>query len=276
MKILVPVDLYESSYSSYKYALHLAELMNARVTLLYVINSVFNTNEVISYDPYLEMENTTKKRLEDFKTKFEREEKSLPNVNISMDVMFGIPGMAIPEYAESHKFDLIVIGVRDKHGFMDRLLGSVSNETLKESKCPVILIHHSTEFKAPEKILFAFDNKTDLDDALEDYKKLNDILKAKTDFLHINVKHTDDISEQKAEIVSELFEKDDPKFAFEVKTLSGNNVVSGIHDYCHFEHIDMVSMIHRKEGLFSNFLRPNKSIKLAQEFHLPVIVFQED
>ncbi len=277
MKILVPVDLYESSYSSINYAVHFADLIDARITLLYVVNSVFNTNEVITYDPYLEMENTAKQRLEEFKSKFLKEQKGkLPEVDISVDVMFGIPGMAIPEYAELHKFDLIIIGVRDKHGFVDRLLGSVSNETIKEAKCPVMLIHQSSAFKSLEKILFAFDKKTDLDDALEDFKKFNDILKVKTDFLHINVKHTDDLSKQKAEIVSELFEKDDPKFSFEIKTLSGNNVISGLNDYCYFEEIDLVSMIHRKGGIFSNFLRPDKSIKIAQEFHLPVIVFQED
>ncbi|MEM9548893.1 MAG: universal stress protein [Bacteroidota bacterium] len=277
MKILVPVDLYESTYASYKYARNFAGLINAKITLLYVINSVFTANEVVSYDPYLEMETTAKRRLEEFSKKFQQDfGNDLPDVDVDLKVMFGIPGLAIPEYAETNKFDLIVIGVRDKHGFLDRLLGSVSNETINEAKCPTILIHQRTEYKVPEKILFAFDKKTDLDDALENYKELNDIIKAKTDFLHINVKQTDDISEQKAEIVSELFENDDPKFAFEIKTLSGTNVNTGIRDYCHFEHIDLITMIHRKEGLFTNFLRPDKSIKLAQDFHLPVIVFQED
>lgn len=277
MKILVPVDLYESNFASYEYALRFAEIMEADITLFYVINSVFNTNEVVSYDPYLEMENTAKQRLIDFKEKFEAEHVGkIPQVTTHLEVSFGIPGIQISEYAEEHNFDLIVIGVRDKHGFLDRLLGSASSETIREAVCPVILVHQETHFARPQKVLFAFDKKTDLDDALEAYKKINNKLKARTDFLHINVKNTDDISEQKAEIVSELFEKDDPKFAFEIKTLSGNNVVSGISEYCHFENIDMVSMIHRNEGLFTNFLKTDKSIKLAQEFHLPVIVFQED
>jgi nucleotide-binding universal stress UspA family protein len=277
MKILVPVDPYESSYAAYKYAVHFAALLDANITLLYVINSVFSTSEVISYDPYLEMENTAKEKLQKYKADFKEETKgNVPNVYTFIDVMFGIPGMAIPEYAETHNMDMIIMGVRDKHGFFDRLLGSSSSETLKAAKCPVLVIHNDTEFKKPEKILFAFDKRTDLDEALEKYKNLNNILKAKTDFLHINVKKKDDVSEQKAEIVSELFEKDNPTFAFEVKTLSGNEVVTGLYNYCYFENIDIVTMIHRKEGLFSNFLKQDKSIKIAQKFHLPVIVFQED
>ena len=37
-RILVPVDLYASNYASYKYALHLAESLDANVTLLFVRN----------------------------------------------------------------------------------------------------------------------------------------------------------------------------------------------------------------------------------------------
>jgi len=277
MKILVPVDLYDSSFASYKYAIHFAELMNAQITLLYIINSVFSNNDVIGYDPYLEMENAAKNKLDGFKEKFKEEVGAdMPNIETVSHIMFGLPGTEIPEYAEANKFDLIIMGVRDKHGFFDKLLGSASYDTINEADCPVILISNETVFKKPEKMLFAFDKKTDLDDALDDYKKLNNVIKAKTDFLHINVKQTDDISKQTTEIVSELFEKDDPEFAFEIKTLSGNKVISGLSDYCHFEKIDAVCMIQRQEGLFSNFLHPNKSIKIAQDFHIPVIVFQED
>lgn len=275
MKILVPVDLYDSSHSAYEYALQFANDVNANITLLHIINSVFNTNDVIAYDPYDEMEATAKKRLKDFVSKYSSDD-SYPEVYTKIEVMFGIPGFAISEYAKSNEQDMIIMGVRDKHGIFDRILGSASSETLKESKCPVMLIHNDTIYKKPEKILFAFDKKTDLDDALENYKEINNILHAKTDFLHINVKQTDDISKQKAEIVSELFEKDDPRFAFEIKTLSGNNVLTSLNDYCFFEKIDMISMIHRNEGIFSNFLQSDKSIQIAQKFQLPVIVFQED
>lgn len=275
MKILVPVDLYDTSHSAFEYALQFADTVDANITLLHVINSVYNTNDVVSYDPYEEMKASANKKLEDFVSKYSSD-ASYPKVYTKIEVIFGIPGIAIPEFAQTHNQDIIIMGVRDKHGIFDRMLGSASAETIKEAKCPVMLIHPETLYKKPEKILFAFDKKTDLDDALEDYKAINNILKAKTDFLHINIKEKDDISAQKAEIVKELFEKDDPQFAFEIKTLSGNNILTGLNDYCFFEKIDIVSMIHRNEGLFSSFLRRDKSIQLAQKFHLPVIVFQED
>lgn len=275
MKIVVPVDLYDTSHAAYEYALQFADELGANITLLHVVNSVFDTSDVMSYDPYDELKASAEKRLKDFVEKYSSE-GSYPKVYTRIEVMFGIPGFAIPEFAESNNMDIIIMGVRDKHGFFDRMLGSASAETIKNAKCPVMLIHPETLYKKPEKILFAFDKKTDLDDSLEAYKEINNIIKAKTDFLHINIKHTDDISDQKAEIVSELFEKDDPQFAFEIKTLAGKNVITGLNDYCFFEKIDLVSMIHRNEGLFYNFLQRDKSIEIAQKFHLPVLVFQED
>lgn len=277
MKILVPVDLYDNPHAAYEYALHFANEIDANITLLHVINSVYNTSDIVAYDPYTEMETHAKEKLQKFVTKYTNDhEGKHPKVFTKTEVMFGIPGVAIAEYAASNNFDMIIMGVRDNHGFFDRLLGSASSETIKEAKCPVMLIHNTTKYSKVNKILFAFDKKTDLDDVLEDFKKVNNILKAKTDFLHINVKQTDDISVQKEEIVNELFEKEDPKFAFEIKTLSGKNVITGLNEYCFFEKIDLVSMVHRDEGLFSSFLHRNKSIALAQQFHLPVIIFQED
>lgn len=277
MKILVPIDLYESSHAAYEYAIHFANSINAEITLLHVVNSVFNTSDVVAYDPYLEMKNTAKTRLNKYVSQYKSDSGlPLPKVTTHIEVTFGIPGFAISEYAENNKFDLIIMGVRDKHGILDRILGSASTETIKEADCPVLLIHPSTKYKSPKKILFAFDKKTDLDDVLDDFKKLNNKLTAKTDFLHINIQHEDDINEQKSEIVEELFEKEDPLFAFEIKSLSGKKIISGLKDYCNDEHIDMVSMIQRDSGIFANFLSPNKSVKIAQEFQLPVLVFQED
>ncbi|MDF1698414.1 MAG: universal stress protein, partial [Saprospiraceae bacterium] len=194
MKLLVPVDLYDTTHAPFEYAMQLGQLIDAEITLLHIINSVYNTNEVIAYDPYVEMEDSARKRLGDFKANFLRKnDGNFDSVNVKIEVMFGLPGVAISEYSESNKIDMIIMGVRDKHGLFDRMLGSASSETIKEAKCPVLLIHSSTEFKKPERALFAFDKKTDLDDALEDFKEINNILKAKTDFLHINVKETDDI-----------------------------------------------------------------------------------
>lgn len=277
MKILVPVDIYDSFHAPYEYAIHLAKSFNARITIIHVIQSVFNNNEFDGYSPYEEMEEAARIRLQRFVSEYKDiSGEKLQDLKTNIEICFGIPGQGITDFAEDNDFDLIIMGVRDRHSFLDKILGSTSTETISGAKCPVMLIHQGYKFKKPEKILFAFDQKNDLDGVLEEYKKINNTLKAKTDFLHINIDYINDISKQKSEIVNELFEKENPQFAFEVKSINSNKVLSGISEYCHNNNIDVVAMIHRKGGIFANFLTRDKSIEMAHKFHFPVLAFKEN
>ena len=100
MKILVPIDLNEASKAVYAYALKFAGKMGANITLLHIINSVYNTSDIIGYDPYQEMEKSAKNRLIDFTDSY-KNGNAPSGVHTYTDVMFGIPGIAIAEYAVS-------------------------------------------------------------------------------------------------------------------------------------------------------------------------------
>lgn len=277
MKILVPVDFYKTSFAAYSYACHLAtQLDDSEIILLHVINGSFNTNEVIAFDPMQGRQEAAQTRLDYFSTEYASTLGiQLPVVPTTKVVRFGIPGFIISDYADHHKADMVVMGTRDKHSLFDRLLGSASAITIRTAQCPVLLIHENCKYNAPTKIVFAFDAKSDIEDAIEDYKKLNSQLMAKTDFVHVQTASGVPIEEQKHEILDELFDDNDPNFSFEVKTIEGTNVSTRLMDYCLFEKADMLAMVHRKEGLFKRLFRTNHSVKTAQEFHLPVLVFQE-
>ena len=278
MKILVPVDFHKTSFSAYNYALNLANDFGGEVILLHVINGAFNTNEDVSFDPIHSQREGAIKRLEYFAEEYAKEiGVDTPNLPSKKEVRFGIPGFTIADFANSNDIDLVVMGTRDKHGIFDRLLGSASSVTIRLSKKPVLLIHKRNRYNTPAKIAFAFDAKSDLEEAVEDMKKLNTKLKAKLEFVHVNSQDgNEDLSSQMNDIVSELFEDGDPNFAFEIKSIRHGNMQESLKDYCLFEKVDMLTMMHRNEGLFKNLFRTNQSIKMAQEFHLPVLVLHED
>ena len=155
-------------------------------------------------------------------------------------------------------------------------LGSVSIVTIKEAKCPVLLIHESTKWKKPEKILFTLDKDSDLEAPLEQYVKLNNILNAHTDFLHIDIKTKDDIQEQKEKIINRLFEDDNVSFSFEVKRLTGNKLKSSLSSYCMFENIDMITMVHRSKGALERIFSKSKSVEIGTSIFLPILIFKEN
>lgn len=276
--ILVPVDFTKTSFSALTYAMNFAKLLpDPTVTLLHVINGTFNTNEVMAYNPLLSMEQAAVKRMKVFVNDYPKEQGvTLPKVPIIEEIRFGIPGFTISEYVNEYPIDLVVMGTRDKHNIFDRILGSASSLAARLSTCPVMLIHENVKFEVPKKVVFGFDRKSDIEDALTDYRKLNNELQAATDFVHIGNKNYKGVDEQKAEIIEELFEDHKADFAFAIKTIQGDNIHNSLRAYCLSEDANILAMVHREEGLFSGLFGSNDSIKMAQEFHLPVMVFHED
>ncbi|MFT4534503.1 MAG: nucleotide-binding universal stress UspA family protein [Saprospiraceae bacterium] len=276
-RILVPLDFYKTSFAAFNYAANFSKLFpNVEIVLLHVINGPFDTENIVIFDPMLDIHEAAVKRLTILQEEYAKKVGiKLPSVDVRKEAVFGLPETEIYEYAKSHRIDMIIMGTRDKHNIFDKVLGSASATTVRKAHCPVMLIHENVKYNTPEKIVFAFDEKSDIQDALERYWKLNSVLKAKTDFVHVNGKKKDNVSYQKAEIVEELFEDNVPSFSFEIKTIEGVDVHAALKDYCLFEKADILVMMHRKEGVFKNIFGTHHAVKMAQEFHLPVLVFHE-
>ncbi|MFT4533485.1 MAG: nucleotide-binding universal stress UspA family protein [Saprospiraceae bacterium] len=276
MKILVPVDFFETSFAAFKYAASLANVVGGEIILLHIINGMMNIDETFAHDPSGKIEQISNERLKSFVQNFPKiKGVKIEDVKITKIAIFGIPGIAVSDYAEENDIDLIVMGTRDKHGVFDRLLGSVSITTIKEAKCPVILIHESTKWRKPNKILFTLDKDSDLEAPLEQFVKFNKKLHAHTDFLHIDIKSKDDIQEQKEKIISRLFKDEKVNFSFEVKRLTGNSLKSSLSNYCMFESIDLITMVHRKKGVLEQIFSKSKSVEIGTSLFLPVLIFKE-
>ena len=276
MKILVPVDFFETSFAAFRYAASLANVVDGEIILLHIINGMMNTDETFAHDPRGKIQQISNARLKSFVKKFPKiKGVVIEDVKITKIAIFGIPGIAVSDYAEENDIDLIVMGTRDKHGIFDRLLGSVSITTIKEAKCPVILIHESTKWRKPKKILFTLDKDSDLEAPLEQFVKFNKKLNAHTDFLHIDIKSKDNIKEQKEKIISRLFENDKVSFSFEVKRLTGNSLKSSLSNYCMFESIDLITMVHRKKGALERIFSKSKSVEIGTTLYLPILIFKE-
>ena len=277
-RILVPVDFFKTSFAAFNYAANFSQLFpKVEIILLHVINGPFDTKNVVIFDPMLDIHDAAVKRLTYLHEEYaDMIGITLPSVDLKKEAIFGLPEIKIPEYAKNHDIDMIIMGTRDKHNIFDKILGSASAITLRRAHCPVMLIHENVRFNTPEKIVFAFDEKSDIEDALERFWKLNSVIKAKTDFVHVNTNKKDNINHQKSEIVEELFEENVPSFSFEIKTIVGDDIHTALKDYCLFEKSDILVMMHRKEGVFKNIFGTHHSVKMAQEFHLPVLVFQEN
>ncbi len=137
-RILHPTDLSESSALAMEYATALARQFNAELHLLHVISDPVVTvaPPIAGFIP--------KGYHEEIRKHFEQELKKLAedqDLKTHARVSEGTPFVEIIRYAREEGIDLIVMGTHGRSGLMSLLIGSVAENVVRKSRCPVLTVH---------------------------------------------------------------------------------------------------------------------------------------
>lgn len=137
--ILCPVDFSTSSTRALEFALSLAEESDGELTLLHVVESLFEPltgQEGLSVSDYRDyLEKDALRRL-----KAAVPDKAREFCQPQEVVIGGRPHRQILKLASEKPYDLIVMGVQGR-GAMDlALFGSTTQQVVREAKCPVLTI----------------------------------------------------------------------------------------------------------------------------------------
>jgi universal stress protein A len=148
--ILVPFDFSHSANQALAYASALAATLEARLTVLHVIEPPGlwgweGTLEVeASLAAYLtQLEITTRQALADV-TKRVRD----AGVSCGEVVATGMPFSVIIETASARQAELIIMGSHGRTGFAHMLLGSVAERVVQLGSCPVLVVRGQADRNA--------------------------------------------------------------------------------------------------------------------------------
>lgn len=120
-KILYPTDFSSYSNQAYFHAITLAETHEASLTILYVAAPGSNQREAL-------------------RSQLEQIRPVDPHIPVHHVLLEGDPAAEIVRYARDAGFDLIVMGTHGRTG-QDRLLvGSVTEQVLREAPCSVLAV----------------------------------------------------------------------------------------------------------------------------------------
>lgn len=137
-EILLPVD--GSSYSGHaiQYAIHLAKLNGARITIV-------NCYEIL--DTALEVSGVFAKEIRKSAEKhahviLEKAAQTIKmaGVDYTTRAIWGAPGKVLYDLAKSKEFDLIVMGSHGHSEIAGIFLGSVTHKVLNTLHCPVMVV----------------------------------------------------------------------------------------------------------------------------------------
>lgn len=132
--ILLPFDNSNNSIRALNKAIALANLANAKITLVHVLNYHKTIAKIVA--PYKE---TLVEHVSEFMAKAEKY-ASNQDVDVDEKILYGNIAEEIIKLMSKRKFDLVVVGRRGTSKLTGQSLGSVSNALVQRSKIPVLVI----------------------------------------------------------------------------------------------------------------------------------------
>jgi nucleotide-binding universal stress UspA family protein len=137
-RILAPTDLSDDSREAVKYAIHLAELVGAQLTLLHFYDESrrhVNPTGARGYESMLEEERRLKNKLYAL-----REEIRKICRNCDSYFYIGNPNKEIPKVAKELNADLVVISTHNPQGSSRWIFDSDAERILRHAPCPVVIV----------------------------------------------------------------------------------------------------------------------------------------
>ena len=189
-KVLYPTDFTRCAGQALTHALYLADAYRAELHMLHAIvlheddphnpSHHFPDAKVV-YEKLKEIANVRMKSVIDDLTVRELKIKRTQERGVA-------PGPVILDYAGEHDVDLIVMGTHGRRALGHMVLGSVAEEVVRFSKCPVLTVREQKKPKpieAIEKVLVPIDFSDHAGKALSHAKVIAKRYEAKLHLLHV-------------------------------------------------------------------------------------------
>lgn len=187
-KILLAIDFSEGVEERFIYARDLARRMGAELHVLYAYVLHGDRSEL---DEHPDSESVAMAALERMSDRLDAAERGSLAVSVTLVVERSVTAAsAILDYASAQNVDVILMGTHGRRGFRRMLLGSVAEEVLRLSNCPVLTIRPPAEKTsrngiASHPILVPIDFSAHSAHALQYAKELAALYGTRLELVHV-------------------------------------------------------------------------------------------
>ena len=142
--ILVPTDFSEYADQALNYATQLAQQLQARLTLLHIIDTtplgVAEGEAMLPPSYWQELETGIAQSMDESL-------KRLHDVGLQGETLIahGVPFQTIIDTAQDRGADMIVMGTHGRTGLTHVLMGSVAEKVVRLAPCPVLVTRGTTD-----------------------------------------------------------------------------------------------------------------------------------
>ncbi|GEO10681.1 universal stress protein [Segetibacter aerophilus] len=277
--ILVPTDFSENAKNAAKYALAIAEDLQAQKIIFYNAyqSPPVMTENALPAIPVIDIETLKDVSEEGMKVFINNiREYGKGEIEIEHKTGYSILANDINDLCEEVRAELIVMGITGTSKIEEVLIGSTALSVVKQTKVPVIVVPADATYTSIKNVMFACDFKKVVETT--PVQPIKNVLDATKALLHIvNVYESDkEITPEKTrqqELLHSLLKDYNPEFHFE----NNEHFIEGINHFVETHAIDIIITIPRKHKLFEGLFKERHTKKLAFHSHVPLMfIHQED
>lgn len=276
-KILVPIDFSACSKGALNLALQLANNIGAEVLVLTVstldtgyIDNALSANLIIQDQIRLlrkRLTNSVEEAVDDLLSSTGKAP------TIQTHVGLGRVEATICDEASKNLVDYVILGTQGENSTLDKYLGSVASNVLKNAPCPVMVVPENVQLQ--QEVILGY--ATDYSDAdpYEIWKatKLFESFRAKLKCVHF-IENPETYHKKQMELKS-YFSETNPELEVEVYCLPLTDKVKDMNDFIENQKINIMVMYKPKRNFFEYIMHKSYTQKMAKHSKIPLLIFKE-
>ena len=292
-RILIPVDLTESSANACEYALHLAAATpEGEILLLHCFSDYLLEPELD--DPFSETgrsplspgseeitdrvlhRNQTEEhdKLDELYRELQVKAKTHgQHVHLKRAFINGMPEDVIPDEIKRYKPNLLVMGTKGEDNVARSFFGTVTTKMIEDTQVPLLTVPESYLGRSLQRVLYATNfDKTDAQ-ALTCLQQLLKGSQPTVVCLHIGTEGSAEKDRQKLAQLEEKLNRELPGHTMKFALLKGDDVTDELQQFIAQEQVELVAVNRQQRSLFGSIFHSSVSKKLVLESPVPLLIF---
>lgn len=272
--ILFPTDFSEAAENAFVYALHMAEALGAKITLMH---AYYETPVVRGMLPASFVEALRKEKVEDALEHFKTYEQAVQvrtkaEVPVTHILRSGLAAEEIIDYADKNEVDMVVMGTMGAASRAEQILGSVTTRVINAVSCPVLAVPVDVKYQPIQHLVYA----TNFEEA--DFNVIDKLMLFRESFgAKLSCLHVQEHSDQWAKLDKEFFEK---IYALEMGprgltlyTNQSQDIVAGIQRFVNTHKVDMLVMLAHQRNTLNELFRESLTRHMTLHTAVPLLAF---
>jgi len=271
--IIVPTDFSKVAYNAYLFACEMADFFQYKIKVVHVYGGELNTIERLALQSGDTPFNYLLNKLNSFVSEGQGKENVLTKTGVEVEILEGNVVKKIVELSNEEDTAMIIAGTEGHYNWLEQLAGSITSALAQKAKCPVLLIPKGVKYTQFDNMLYASDFSSADEKMIIKFIDFAKLFDSSIHFIHIEDKDDIDFSAIEDVMFNLLFKDGDPTFSFNLVSINGVDVISGLNQYAEENEIDLIVLVNRHRAYIDNLLGLSTTRQLAMDTNFPLMVY---